>query len=944
MLQETSSSDHSSRKEASLIAEGIDDISKIQDTIQIDCCNLVLHANKIQHLQGFSSHRFLSLVEINLSSNLIRSCDLPELTQLINLEVLDLSANLISSTQDFPFLPGLKSLYLSFNQITTLEDLAISTPQLEILHCQGNKLQNLEEVLSSCILLLSKTLINFHCANNPCIDSSFIAAESIFGRLPKLVTFNDRNRAAWRALEDEDAARESAVLSAFYSTTSATIGNRSDQSLTEKNPPVVIINTPKVDDALHRFRDRLQSLSVKEENYHNHNHNHHPNAAPQVQNKIDAYLRTRNYQASLPVAARKHNDQSKATSHDYATSTSDLLSLQMVEKEVSMIIAPHQETGQSLQVLSSIIVSTEIADNIRKEVVLHEAARQVKAFVSMRRLASSFRDWRSFRCVEELSRWRRSARAATEEVAALREDLMKKEVESSELGAQKEQLVAEEKARAEEHNRRMLHMEAATHSLRRELESVLIERDRMTMLQQESEARYAESTERLTQTYESQKAEQILEFNQLLREKLLEYESRYAELQTTACQELEVWKASAVRLEGTVADLQKGNQSLETEKNALLTELEELRSVVVRQAETLSASSVAHDVMGPELVEAKRAAAELSEELHMVQQENHSAMVANGKLQRSVSSSKKRSKLLEQSLQELSAITLRQKSKLKTIKAARNALLSLVDERSCDNERLSSQLGQLQSQTTETIELLRHTGEEQATRVGELETLVRVKEKMLDDQGLLLSELKSRINALEDQKRRNVDDVREMESLLEEQKQDIFLLEEQLQHKDTIENKLNVVVSELQARLSFLESSLLVSTAGPENQSNSGSDQMVCGETKLSVDAADEMSRLKDEAAAIKSELEAKQTAVDDLTLQLALAVDAAAHKASDEQLLLRNQIVSLCAVLFFYHTTKTFPLLLLLLCVSVNINLGDLIIFLSGGLSHGTRSYTHAL
>jgi chromosome segregation ATPase len=306
-------------------------------------------------------------------------------------------------------------------------------------------------------------------------------------------------------------------------------------------------------------------------------------------------------------------------------------------------------------------------------------------------------------------------------------------------------------------------------------------------------------------------------------------------------------------------------------------------------------------------MEAKRAAAELSEELYMVQQENHSAMVANGKLQRSVSSSKKRSKLLEQSLQELSAITLRQKSKLKTMKAARNALLSLVDERSCDNERLSTQLGQLQSQTTETIELLRHTGEEQATRVGELETLLRVKEKMLDDQGLLLSELKSRINALEDQKRRNVDDVREMESLLEEQKQDIFLLEEQLQHKDTIENKLNVVVSELQARLSFLESSLLVSTAGPENQSNSGSDQMACGETKLSVDAADEMSRLKDEAAAIKSELEAKQTAVDDLTLQLALAVDAAAQKGSDEQLLLRSQIVSLCAVLFIIIEQKLF-------------------------------------
>ena len=55
-----------------------------------------------------------------MSSNELVTCDLLELSQLSSLCSLDLSANRIDSLLALPFLPGLRSLSVAFNSLSSL--------------------------------------------------------------------------------------------------------------------------------------------------------------------------------------------------------------------------------------------------------------------------------------------------------------------------------------------------------------------------------------------------------------------------------------------------------------------------------------------------------------------------------------------------------------------------------------------------------------------------------------------------------------------------------------------------------------------------------------------------------------------------------------------------------------------------------------------------------
>lgn len=883
MIQESSCypDHHLSSCEISLIDENIDDVSKVIDLVQFQKCKILnLHANKLRHLTSFP--KLSSLIEINLSSNLIESCDLPELAHLINLEILDLSANMITSTKDFPFLPGLKSLSLAFNHITVLEDLSLSTPQLEVLNCQGNKLQSLEEVLSICVSFSKLGSLNF--AGNPCIQSNFLATEAIFKRFPNLIMLNDRSLPAWHQCEDEYAANEAASLEAFYST----IDKRNESQLitsdelSTEDKVTAIISTPKVDDALHRFRDRQQNSSS--------DNSFVPlNTVPHLHNKIDAYLRSRSLSSSK--GPRK-------SFRDHATSTSDLSPLAPTVEEQQMNCESTSSVENATVMKSP--YSTEVLTRIRRKATLLEATSQIKEFVSLRQLTAVFHTWRT---VKRSSMLTRTAQAAVEETERLQREFNEKSGEIVTLSAQIELLVAEEKARTEENNRRVLQFETVNHTLRRELETTQSELDRILALQHELEAQHTASVESLAQSVESQIAEQKLECEQLLREKLLECESRYTTEIHNTCHELEIWKTRVAQMEIAIAEHQACNQSLETEKSALSIELEKARSCEERLQESLATLSATHVSVGNELKDAKQIANQLHDELLQTQQENLTLITANSKLQRSVLSSKKRSKHLEVNLQQLSVLALRQKHKHKATRAAQKALVSQVDEKSCCNERLSSHLEQLQSQSTETIDVLNRIGKKQTAKIDELETLLRVKEKMLDDQNVLLLDLKSRVAALEEQKRRLIDDAREMEGLLEEQKNDIFLLEEQLQQRDVIESKLNTVVSELQAQLSSVEinrSVVIAGSADGEHSADLSHERKSNNTTAIppaSTDSSAQVSDLHDKIASLKVELESSQNIVDDLTRQVSLAAETSQQRVNDEQLL-RNQFVSTLYIL----------------------------------------------
>lgn len=94
------------------------------------CTYLNLHCNRLKSLVGLPHCNLTSLTELNLSSNDFSSSCLPELSHLPLLKLLDLSANKLQSVLDLPFLPGLESLIVAHNVISSLDGLNDNVPNL----------------------------------------------------------------------------------------------------------------------------------------------------------------------------------------------------------------------------------------------------------------------------------------------------------------------------------------------------------------------------------------------------------------------------------------------------------------------------------------------------------------------------------------------------------------------------------------------------------------------------------------------------------------------------------------------------------------------------------------------------------------------------------------------------------------------------------------------
>ena len=120
--------------ELELIGCGLSSLSDIQDDIaEVQVLNL--HGNSLMSLEGLLDTS--TLLELNLSSNLFTSSDLPELAFLPALKSLDLSGNRILCLQGLPFLPSVSSFAVAFNGISSLNGI-FNFPNLEMLDCRGN--------------------------------------------------------------------------------------------------------------------------------------------------------------------------------------------------------------------------------------------------------------------------------------------------------------------------------------------------------------------------------------------------------------------------------------------------------------------------------------------------------------------------------------------------------------------------------------------------------------------------------------------------------------------------------------------------------------------------------------------------------------------------------------------------------------------------------------
>lgn len=101
------------------------------------CESVNLHFNRLTNTIGLPA--LSTIIELNLSSNHFKACDLPELTKLPALVSLDLSGNKISSLQKLPYLPNLRNLSIAFNFLTGLDDIHIKLPYLEQFDIRGNQ-------------------------------------------------------------------------------------------------------------------------------------------------------------------------------------------------------------------------------------------------------------------------------------------------------------------------------------------------------------------------------------------------------------------------------------------------------------------------------------------------------------------------------------------------------------------------------------------------------------------------------------------------------------------------------------------------------------------------------------------------------------------------------------------------------------------------------------
>jgi hypothetical protein len=135
-------------KEIKIIQKGSKSQYAIPEPIR-KCTSINLHFNRLSNLVGLPILYYIK--ELNLSSNLFKSSDLPELTYLPSLTILDISGNMIHSVLLLPYLPQLSKLFIAFNPIDSFDTLYESAPNLVYLDIRGNNIHSIDnnEFISS---------------------------------------------------------------------------------------------------------------------------------------------------------------------------------------------------------------------------------------------------------------------------------------------------------------------------------------------------------------------------------------------------------------------------------------------------------------------------------------------------------------------------------------------------------------------------------------------------------------------------------------------------------------------------------------------------------------------------------------------------------------------------------------------------------------------------
>ncbi len=149
---------------------------------------LNLNGNRLSNLHGLPNISFID--ELILSGNLLKSCILPELVNLINLQTLDLSCNTISALDGLPFMPKLRSFLVAYNEISTIPDLTQSIPNIENIDLRCNQLQTSHSLDGLASL---HQLRHLKLASNAVIEIP-ASMSRLFIVCPSLISIDDKER------------------------------------------------------------------------------------------------------------------------------------------------------------------------------------------------------------------------------------------------------------------------------------------------------------------------------------------------------------------------------------------------------------------------------------------------------------------------------------------------------------------------------------------------------------------------------------------------------------------------------------------------------------------------------------------------------------------------------------------------------------------------------
>ena len=253
------------------IGQGLSgDLRNLQ--VPTGCTVLNLHCNNLTCLTDIPLPE--TLVELVLSSNSLSTLNFTKLAYLPRLTSLDISGNVVDSLASAPFLPGLRTLSVAYNNLYTLAGVAENFPDVDALDARGNFLGDPTSLgdLEAMDALKHLQLGGGAQPNLVCVNHVASIA-GLFDKCARLETIDGKCRDEWfeesknlmhgehdQTNEHLTASKTGAILLIdSISVDCSTQSNDEQDSAQRANMPLPVLATPKLDQLMSKYRDRRAS-------------------------------------------------------------------------------------------------------------------------------------------------------------------------------------------------------------------------------------------------------------------------------------------------------------------------------------------------------------------------------------------------------------------------------------------------------------------------------------------------------------------------------------------------------------------------------------------------------------------------------------------------------------------------------------------------------------